>query len=286
MTTEVTEKPDALAAAGASPKDTNDSEGLAGVPKLPVDNGNEPPAKDETFVQETAEDKAKKEADTKAAKEAEDKAAADKQAEIVKSYATMDDPAAQGAIEVLKEAGVPASEADGFFAKALATGDLSDIDWKAVEARIGKAKTFLVRSGVEQYHGTMLAKVNATVENTHKVFGGKENFEAAKAWAQAREKTDPKFAQEVDEIRDLLNMGGKKADAGARELLRLYNTDAGTTSFNTKLVTGDTTGDVVGKPLSRADYVTELKAVHDKGGNPNLLAQLDARRRAGISAGI
>lgn len=290
MTTEAIEaKPDALAVAGASAKDTDAGQGLEGAPKLPVDPGNEPPAKDgkdETFVDETPEQKAKKEADAKAAKEADEAAEKAKQAEIVKSYATMDDPAAQGAIEVLKEAGVPASEADKFFAKALQTGDLSDIDWNAVEARIGKAKTFLVRSGVETYHGNMQKKVNETVENTYQVFGGKENFEAAKAWAQAKEKTDAKFGAEVDEIRDLLNSGGKKAEAGARELLRLYNTDAGTTSFNTKLVTGDSTGNVIGKPLSRTDYVTELKKAHDRGAKPNEISALDARRRAGISAGI
>lgn len=287
MTTEA--KPDALAAAGASAKDIDEGQSTAGAPKLPVDHGNKPAPKegaDETFGEETPEQKGEKEAKAKEAKEAGEAAAKAKQEEIVKSYATMDDPAAQGAIEVLKEAGVPASEADGFFAKALQTGNLEDIPWDKVEARIGKAKTFLVRSGVEQYHGNMLKKVNETVENTYTVFGSKENFEAAKLWAQAKEKTDPKFQAEVDEIRELLNMGGKKADAGARELLRLYNTDANTTSFNTKLVTGDSTGNVIGKPLNRQEYVAELKKAHESGAKAAVIAQIDARRRAGLAAGI
>jgi hypothetical protein len=289
MTDEVT-KPNALATVGASVKDTNAGEGIEGVPKLPVDLGNEKPkvveGLDERHAEETPEQKAKKEADAateKAAAEAKDKA--DKEA-IAKQYGSMDHEGAQAAIDVLKEAGVPAAESDKFFEKAFKTGKLEDIDWAALETRVGKTKAYLIKAGVTQYHADETAKTAETVKATHELYGGKENWERTLAWAKAKEKTDPEFIKTTDEIRDMLAAGGTKALAGGRELLRLYNADANTTSLNTTLVVGDTIGKVIGTPLSRTEYLKEVKAAHERGASPQEHNALGQRRHAGIVAGL
>lgn len=284
--TNTTTKPDALAAAGASPADLNAGQTFEGAPVAPADTGAKPPKKegmDETFAAETPEQKAK------AAEQATEDAA--KAAEIAekdaKPYITLDDPAGQGAIDVLKESGVPPAEAEAFFAKAMASGDLTDIDWTAVEARIGKGKTFLVKTGVEAYYNNIKTEVDATVSRTYEIFGGAENWTTVKAWANAREATDPKFAKQIDSIRELLNANGAKAEIGARELLRLYNTDGGTKGLGTtKLVVGDATGSVIGAPLTRAEYLKEMHKANDNGAPASVVQALGARRRAGLAAGI
>lgn len=282
-------KPDPLAHSGASTKDLSEGQGLEGAPKAPPEPSNAPPAKDgrdETFADgdpSKAQEKAK-EGDGKE-KDAEPPKPEEKP--DIGNYISMDDPAAQGAIDVLKEAGVHVKDADKFFAKAVKSGDLNDVDWAGIEAAVGKAKAFLIQSGVTTYYNNLQAQVHATVKQTHDIFGGAQNFDTVKAWAQAKEKGDEGFKGQVDAIRDLLNEGGAKAAAGARELLRLYNSDGGTKGLDAvKLVTGDTTGKVIGVPLTRADYITELKAAHDRRASPQELAAIDARRKAGMAAGI
>lgn len=276
-------KPDALAQQGASKTDIDASQSFEGAPKAPVDTGLTKPdikeGKDETFS--AGDEKAKKPDE----KPADPPKQEDKSNE--RQYATYDDAGAQGAIDVLKEAGVSATEADGFFAKAIEAGDMSIIDWKAIEDRVGPAKKFLIKSGVESYYNTQKALVEQTVAATHTIFGGEQNFAKVREWAQNKEKTDPAFKTNVDAVRELLNEGGKRAEIGARDLLRMYNADKNTTGLHTqKLVTGDATGTVIGTPLTRAEYVAELHKANDRGAKPAEIALIRMRRTAGMQAGI
>jgi hypothetical protein len=85
----------------------------------------------------------------------------------------------------------------------------------------------------------------------------------------------------------MIDEGGYRAEAGARELLRLYNAAPNTKGLgNAKLAVGDSTGTVVGTHLTRADYLTQLKAAHERGASRAEIQALDARRRAGKAAGI
>lgn len=302
MTTEPTAAEKALAVQGATienldPGATGTGDG---VPKAPAAPSNEPPPKPakkeglDELADGVVEDPAKKAADEAAAKVIADKTAADKVAADkeaagpLKSYATMtDSPAATAAIDLLKEAGVGPNEANGFFAKALASGDLKDIDVAGLEAKLGKAKATLVMTGVTAHYNAVAQKGAETVAQVHAIFGGEQNWTAVKTWAQASEKTDPALKSKIDDIRGMIDEGGYRAEAGSRELLRLYNAAPATKGLGTaKLAVGDSTGTVVGTHLTRTDYITELKAAHDRGAKPVEIQAIDARRRAGKAAGI
>lgn len=284
MTEEVKDvKPTALENAGAGKADLDAGQSFDGAPKAPVDTGINKPniedGKDETF-----EDGKNK--DDTVAKDAV-KPDPKKEEPVLKEYIKLDDPAGQGAIAVLQEAGVSPDEANAFFSKAAQSGKLDDINWDMIEAKIGKAKTFLVRTGVETFYNNKQKIVDNTVKHTHTIFGGEKNWDTVKAWAQGREASDPAFKQKVDSIRALLNEGGDRADIGARELLRLYNSDGGTKGLNaTKLVSGDATGNVIGTPLTRADYVKELQTAHDRNAKPHEIEAIRQRRVAGLNANI
>jgi hypothetical protein len=280
------EKPDPLASQGASKTDLNPGQTFEGAPKPPPEPGNEPPAKkDKPHIQEEPDEDnppAKKDEPKK-----EEPAKEDDKKAPTGQFIKIGDPAADAAIEVLKESGVTPKEAQEFFAKAMQSGNLADIDWSTIEAKLGSAKTYLVKTGVETYYNNQNAAVQATVKQTHDIFGGEQNWNTVKTWAQTKESADPAFKKQVDAIRGLLNEGGNRAEIGARELLRLYNTDGGTKGLAaTKLATGTSTGNVVGTPLTRAEYVSELKAAHERGSKPHEIAIIDQRRKAGMAAGI
>lgn len=297
MTTEATASDKAIAAQGATPANLDDgAAGTKGAPKQPEALSNDPPPatkeKKEGLDEENTVvvDPVKAAADEAAAKAAADKKAAeDKEAAgPLKSYADFpESPAATAAIDLLKEAGVGPNEANSFFAKAIESGDLKDVDVAGLEAKLGKAKATLVMAGVTAHYEGLAQKSAATVKQTHDIFGGEANWNTVRTWAQTAEKADPAFKSRIDDIRGLLNEGGVRAEAGARELLRLYNAAPQTKGLgNTKLVVGDATGSVIGTALSRADYVKELTAAHERGAKPQEIQALDARRRAGMKAGI
>lgn len=302
MTTEATATDKALAAQGATADNLDPgATGTTGAPKPPPAPSNEPapaPKKDKPEgldeehgstgkTEPTAEEKAAAEAAAK--KAADDKAAADKEAAgPLKDFVDFSDsPGAQAAVNLLKEAGVGPNAANEYFAKALQTGDLNDIDVAGLEAKLGKDKAALVLIGVKDHYGKLAAKAAETVKVTHDIFGGEKNWETVRTWAQTAEKADAKLKAQIDDIRGLLDEGGHKAAAGARELLRLYNAAPDKKGLGTaKLVQGDNTGTVIGTALNRTDYLTELKAAHARNAKPAEIAAIDARRKAGRKAGI
>lgn len=285
----------ALAVQGATADNLDEgASGNKGAPNAPPAPSNEPPpkpAKKEGLDEETDIKPVEKTAEEKAAdaKAVADKAEADKEAAgPLKSYAVItDSPAASAAIDLLKEAGVGPNAANEIFKKALDSGDLKDIDVATLEAKIGKAKTTLVMAGVQAHFDQATAKAAATVKTVHDIYGSEANWNVVRDWAQAAEKADPKVKAQINDIRSLLDEGGSRAEAGARELLRMYNAAPQTKGLGTdKLAVSDSTGTVVGTALSRADYVAELKKAHDRGAKPAEIAALDARRKAGMKARI
>lgn len=297
MTTEATPSEKALATQGATPANLDaGASGNAGAPKAPEAPANEPPPvvkEKKEGIDETntvVVDPAKAAADEAAAKAATAKAEAEAKeaAGPITSYADFpESPAATAAIDLLKEAGVGPNEANSFFAKAIESGDLKDVDVKGLEAKLGKAKATLVMAGVSAHYEGLAQKSAATVKQTHDIFGGEANWNTVREWAQAAEKADPALKARINDVRGLLDEGGVRAEAGARELLRLYNAAPQTKGLGTtKLTVGDTTGNVIGTALSRADYIKELTAAHGRGAKREEIQAIDARRRAGMKAGI
>jgi hypothetical protein len=302
MTTEATATEKALASQGATAEnlDAGAITSGDGIPKAPPEPSNEPAPKkakpegmdeehgtDGKKAEPTAEEKAAAE---KATKEAADKAAAAEKeaAGPLKDYVDFSDsPAAGAAVNLLKEAGIGPNEANGYFEKALKSGDLNDVDVKGLEAKLGKDKATLVMAGVTAHYNALAEKHAASVKAVHEVFNGQKNWETVRDWAQAAEKADPKVKAQVNAIRGMLDEGGFRAEAGARELLRMYNAAPNVKGLGTaKLATGDSTGSVIGTHLNRADYLAELKAAHGRNASRAEIQALDARRRAGKAAGI
>lgn len=282
-----------LTTQGAAKENLNDGQTREGAPAAPVDNGNAVPpkkVKPEGMDEEHGETDPAKIAAAAAAKTAATEAAANAAAEAagpLTEFITLDDPAGQAALNVLKEAGVGPNEANKYFAKAIKSGDITQVDWAGIEAKVGKDKATLIKAGVESYYGGLLQKQQATVKQTHDIFGGEQNWNGVRDWAHKAEKGNAVLKSQIDAVRSLLDQGGVAASAGARELLRLYNADPATTGLGVrKLVQGDSSGNVVGKALTRGEYVTELKAAHDRGAKQTEIAAIDARRRAGKQAGI
>ena len=206
---------------------------------------------------------------------------------VVTEWAEWEDPSASAAVELLKEAGVTPNEADVIFKKAIESGDLRDINVKELEAKVGKTKALLIMNGVRDYHARVTETNTKTVTEVKQVFGGDAGWNTVKEWAQAKEKVDPAFKKELDDIRDDLNKGGRAAKAAAKDLLGMYNGAASTKGLGNKnIVKGDGTAKAAGEPLTRAAYNEALKKAHAEGATAVTFAQLDARRRAGMKAGI
>lgn len=296
MTTETPVADKALAAQGATADNLDDgAAGNKGAPVAPPAPSNEPPpkpAKKEGLDEETdIVPKAEPTAEEKAIadKAAADKADADKEAAgPLKEYSKYEEsPAAAAAVELLKEAGIGPNAANEYFAKAIKSGNPDDIDVAGLEAKLGKAKTTLILAGAQAHFAAGNAKTAATVKVVHDIFGNEANWDVVRDWAKAAEKTDPKFKAQIDGVRSLLDEGGVRAEAGARELLRLYNAAPQTKGLGaTKLAVGDNNGTVIGTVLTRAQYNTELKAAHERGAKPAEIKAIDARRKAGMKAGI
>lgn len=207
---------------------------------------------------------------------------------VVTEWAEWEDPSAAAAVDLLKEAGVTPTEADKIFAKAVESGDLRDIDVKELEAKVGKTKALLIMNGVKDYHQRVYVENARHVKEVQDIFGGEAGWTTVKEWAQAREKSDPAFKKTLDGIRDDLNSGNDRAiKAAAKDLLRAYNGAPNTKGLGNKnVVKGDGRPAAAGAPLSRADYLTELKKAHGSGASQAVIAQLDARRMAGKKAGL
>ncbi|QXP44066.1 hypothetical protein [Stappia phage SI01] len=262
------------AGAPVAPKVVNTGAGGDGI--LPVEKKAEEPQDEQTPPADAAADTGD-EAD-----------APEENTPPLTEWVEFDDPSASAAIELLKEAGVTPAEASSIFDKAVQSGDLRDIDRKALEAKVGRAKAQLIMNGVHDYHTRTTETNQKTVQTVHEIFGGESGWNTVRDWAQVREKTDPAFKSELDSIRADLNAGGRAAKAAAMDLLTLYNGAPSTKGLGTKTATLKTGSGKPGTapPLSRAEYVEALKEAHSKGASADAIALLSRRRAAGRKAGI
>lgn len=117
------------------------------------------------------------------------------------------------------------TEADAFkiFGKAVASGNLADIDQAALVAKLGETKAQLAMAGVQQWHATEYAAAKAVQEQVHKAFGGEAGWGAAKAFFQGRE-SDPA----VQELSGMLDKGGIQAELAVERMVKMYTADPNT----------------------------------------------------------
>lgn len=277
---------------GISDHQNNASGGQSQAPKEP---DNKIIKSQEQIDAEAAE--AAKVAEAAAAEEAKAKETADAEAKAkeeadkapLTEYTKFEDPNAQAAVDLLKEAGVAPADANAMFEKAIASGDLKDVDWAAIEAKIGATKTLLLRNGVEKYYETTYKAAKETEAKVYDVLGGKENWDKVKQWSNDLASKDPAHKAVEAEIRKAIDMNGWIAEQAVARLKSLYEADPKNSGLSgeKKLERGDTNAAASGTPLTRAEYVIELrKANANKATTQADIAALDARRRAGMAKGI
>lgn len=191
------------------------------------------------------------------------------------------DKAIDGVQSILQEEGVTADEADVFLQSVLETGNIDPEQEKALIERLGESKAALVIAGTKDFYDRALEKVNATTELVHNEFGGEDNFNVVSKWAQETEKTNPEFADKLNTIRHMFDIGGFAAEAAAKELNVMYNNDPGTSTPNPELLAGDTTNAQAVESITRSDYLSAVKKARDKGDH-NEVRRLEAQRHATI----
>ena len=264
----------------------------AGAPQAPEVSNTPPPeeksaedkAKEAEAAKIEADAKAKEEADAKAKEEAE-KAAEDENKEAdeeLTEYPEYGDEAADAAVSLLKEAGVTPAEADKFFREAVEANDLSKIDIAALTEKVGKDKASLIMMGVKDYYNRQMASTQESVDAVYGVVGGKENWDQVSAWARTKSNSDKAFASRMAELNQMFDLNKSAASMAARELVDLYNKDSNNKSLSVNMTHGDSSASRSGlgsEPLSRADYIEQLKAAEAKGDKAKV-AELNARRLA------
>lgn len=291
---------------GQTAADLDSGQGLEGAPNAPKDTGRTKVEKtddegpgDSALTPEQIAAAAKLKAAGNEAPASEDEPDVgeqdDAEAETPEwdgEYVQLDDPAGQSVVNLLNAAGVKAKEANAFFAKALETGNPKDVDWGAIEARIGKDQANLAKIGFNDYYQRVYSKNVANKAAVLEVVGGDKNWNKMVKWAQGREGSDPAFAAELEDIRAGIAAGGKNAKRAAEDLIALYEGDSKNSGLNNRkpLEKGDkNTSKLDGEPMSRAEYFKAVKALDAEPGTPQSKAakikSLQARRLAGKAAG-
>lgn len=202
-------------------------------------------------------------------------------------YVTLEHEAGNAVINMLKEKNVSPVEANRLFEKAIASGNLADVDWVGLEKALGKDQMVLAKAGISAYYNDVYTAQQRTVQEVHSVFGGEANWNTVRDWAQAREKSDPSFRKEVAEYRKALEAGGFAAKAAAEALKNAYNSAPNTKSLGTpNLVQGTHRPAAVEGPLSRNEYLELRRKAEQDGARPDVINALIARRTAGRAQGL
>lgn len=274
-----------LASQGVKQSDLDPGQsGTGGASKPPAEPSNKAPEPDPKDKDKEAAGDPPEGQET--GKDKKDPAKDDKPEPPITEWAKFDNPHADAVVDLLKEKGLSPAEANAYFAKAIESGDLKDIDYDGLEKRIGKAATHLTKTGITNWHVEATESTNAVTKAAYEMYGGKEAWDTVAAWAKVREGQDAEFAKELAGIRKDLNIGGRAANAALRDLLSIYNGNPNTKGLdNTKLEQGSRQATSKVTPISRTEYVELLSKAEAK-GDKNEIASLHRRRTAGMKAGI
>lgn len=222
--------------------------GDTGVPQAP-EVSNKAPVKEEPKdkVEDKVDDKPKEPEDTPADK--------------VEDNVDQDiDDVMTAAVNLLKEADISEDEADTWFDKVKETNDINDLDTNTIIEKLGKDKAALVISAIKADFTKTKAETDLKINSTYEAVGGKEQFDTIKDWSLTREKTDPDFATEMNQYREMINLGEHSAKLAGKAMLDAYNTDPSNTTLDNSIVQGDKLPGNGTETLTRAEYVTQRKA--------------------------
>ena len=193
-----------------------------------------------------------------------------------------DDEVTTSTLAVLQNSGVTPEEAKALLWDAVQSGDISKIDRDALVEKVGKAKATLILTGVRQNIENTQKQIDAVKKVTAEVAGGEANWKVAAAWAV---KNIP--ADDLEELRGMLDKGGRSAKVAAQEIVEKYNTHPGNTSLNkSKTITPSGKGGEKLEPLTRQQYGQELLRANRRGASATELGVLLERRKLGKKQGI
>lgn len=191
---------------------------------------------------------------------------------------------ADAAVSMLKESGVTVDEAKSIFAEVAKTNDISKIDYKALEAKVGKTKADLIVAGVKDYYSAELGKAEAIKNAVHTVVGGEESLKKITTWLAGEKTKNPELASEIAVYAEMMQQGPIQAKTAARALLDLYNASDKTSGLNNNLIKGDAAADTKVEYIDRQTFIQKLM-VAERTGNVAEAARLRAQRAATVKAG-
>ena len=176
---------------------------------------------------ETPEDKVKREAAAAAVEAAKPKPDA-------AEWLVTENKSLNAAVNMMKAAGMEPGAAAAIFNVATETGDVSKVDTAALEDAVGKDAASLIMSGITQYIAEEGNALLSKVSKIHDSVGGSESFTTIKAWAQTKAATDAVFKTTVENLTTMLNGDNEfQSTMAAKELVSMYNGDAGNSTLNT-----------------------------------------------------
>lgn len=193
------------------------------------------------------------------------------------------DDVGNSVLQTLQNSGVSTEEAKALLWDAVEAGDPTKVDRDALVEKVGKAKATLIMAGIENVTSRNNAKIAEVTKVANETAGGEANWKTASTWAVKNMQED-----ELDELRNMLDKGGRQAKFAAGEIVARYNADPKNTALNAGggQVKPDGKGGSTVQPISRREYGDALDKLHRRRGTPAEFAALKAQRQAGIKAGI
>lgn len=264
---------------------------VPGAPVAPEDKGilPNPEASLKVAAEKEAADKAAAEkaaADKKAEEDA--RLAALKAAETAE-YVDTGSEAGNAVIAKLKAAGVTAAQANAIFDPAIQSGDFNKIDWPALEKLVSKEDAALIKAGALAYAEGDYKARKATEVHAYETLGGEAGWNKVRDYVRNLEKTtkDASVKEEIGELRSMLAANGYQAKVAIGRLKQMYEGDKNNSALTIKVERGNGNSHVViaGEALGRTEYLSLMKKAQ-MAGNHAEIANLQARRRAGMQRGI
>jgi hypothetical protein len=202
-------------------------------------------------------------------------------------YNEYEDPALRQMVKILKGKEIPVEVTNDVFGEAIETRDLSKVKLDVLKEHLGEedAETVMVMAtAYAKGKFSEFAEINKTA---YDITGGQQNYDNMKAWAQAKEQSDPEFAKEMAEIRALVDTGSPKAiKAAVTELFEVYKADPNTT-IEADLTQGDSANGKAGiKPISRREHGRLVDEAIKKGTYEQEKQKFWAMRQEGIKQNI
>ena len=193
------------------------------------------------------------------------------------------DEVGRSTLTLIQNSGLTPETALELFGKAREQMDPSLVDRDKLVEAVGKTKATLIMAGFETVTSREKARFAEVAKIAHDAAGGEDNWKRATKWA-----TSKLDADELDELRTMLDKGGRQANFAAAEIVNRYNSDPNNTALSAGMgqVTPDTKSTTSVKGITRREYGEQLDRLYRRGAAEAEFNALRAQRNAGKKQGI